>query len=139
MPLLPPFGGLADEEPNNFIVTGEQGLRGVWIHETDVFAAVLEDFDDEVFAVTDDVMAELARLESPAVVERVLSSGQASRGDLVFQEHHSGTVRVEYGVSLLRGKVKSPAGSPCPDPSIESALRRWLARHETSIATAVRT
>jgi len=136
-PLLPPFGGLEDDDPNNFIATGERGLRGVWIHETDLFVAVLEDIDNGVFAELEDAIGELGRLQPPTVVERLLSSGQASHGYLVFQEHLSGTIRIEYAVEVLRGETWSATNDPCHAPSIDSALERWLERHEEQVALAV--
>lgn len=102
-PLLPPFGGLEDDDPANFIAGGELGLRGMWIHEPDFFVAVLEDWDNEAFAKLEEAVAELRRLEPAGVTEGTLPSGQISHGYLVFQEHCSGTVRVEWAVAVLRG------------------------------------
>lgn len=137
LPLLPPYGGLDDEDPANFIATGEQGLRGTWHHHDEILIAVLEDFDAEVSADLCHAVVCRERRVATEGCSRAYYPAQASHGNLVFQRYGSGLIRVEYGIVVLRSEELDPRDCPHEDDEVETALRHWLQENEAEITAAI--
>lgn len=134
---LPPSGGPADDDPSNFIHTGELGLRGVFIHDGNVLVAVLEDPEAENSAEVGNARAELEKHYRVRSGGRPARTENESYGYLVLQLHSSAVVRIEYTVAVLRGQVLRSEVLSCRDYQIETALERWVQGNRRSVSTAV--